>query len=220
MYEYLKNLFYGKGDYKKEQILGIGSFGNVWLVTDKKTGQKFALKQSNNDLGAILYQYDLLGQVNKRLPGSLKRIKLTEQNQFIMEYLEGYETLNSFINTCKNMDTLQEIFYRILDQIDELHRYGISHRDLKANNIMIHPETLDIKIIDFGLACLDKPSQQKFSCKNYYGTTQQFYPDYNSLKSFQDWAKADKKAFLSSMKFYKKFDKIIDKELKKISRKK
>jgi len=41
----------------------------------------------------------------------------------------------------------------IIQGLKLLHRNGIAHRDIKPDNIMVDPTSLDIKYIDFGLAC-------------------------------------------------------------------
>jgi len=38
--------------------------------------------------------------------------------------------------------------------------YGYAHRDLKAENILIHPNSLFVKIVDFGLAAIATPSSE------------------------------------------------------------
>ena len=66
------------------------------------------------------------------------------------EYFNGSldERLNE--NTCSN------IFRQILSGVDYLHSKSIIHRDLKPGNIFLLKETMQVKIGDFGLACLDR----------------------------------------------------------------
>lgn len=36
--------------------------------------------------------------------------------------------------------------------MDYLHKNDIIHRDIKPHNVMINPNTMEVKIIDYGLA--------------------------------------------------------------------
>ena len=51
-------------------------------------------------------------------------------------------------------DEARKIFKQIILGLEELHRNGISHRDLKMENILIG-KGLKVKIIDFGFAVYD-----------------------------------------------------------------
>jgi serine/threonine protein kinase len=243
-------------DYEKLIEIASGGFGKVWLVENAK-GQKYALKQPLVDPSQIIYQADLLQQINQKVPDSLKRIGLTEKNQLIMQYLEGFITLDKYLEL--NPNFVDEIIKKVDTEIDKLHKKGISHRDLKPKNIMVHPETREIKIIDYGTSCIKnkdlenyitiddylelypekrgeivnlikskfvlppdfKPENlvihpekkdlkiigskknQKFLCGVFRGTTKIFYPNYNELKTFEDWKKADKNAQKIIQKYFK-----------------
>ncbi|RCK57952.1 Protein kinase MCK1 [Candida viswanathii] len=51
-----------------------------------------------------------------------------------------------------------------------LHGYGISHRDIKPSNILVDPNTVKLKICDFGSAKKLEPNQPSVSyiCSRYY----------------------------------------------------
>lgn len=51
---------------------------------------------------------------------------------------------------------LLRIMHNILKAMYNLHKLGIGHGDIKPDNILINPDTYDIQIIDFGLACTDQ----------------------------------------------------------------
>lgn len=69
-----------------------------------------------------------------------------------MEYLENYIPLQSFIGNPLQSQQILCIFSQICSAVAYLHESRIAHRDLHISNVLIHPETLKIKLIDFGLA--------------------------------------------------------------------
>ena len=71
----------------------------------------------------------------------------------VMEYIPGYELLE-FINARERLSEADSkvITRQLVEALNEIHVHHIVHRDLKLENILIHPDTLEIKIIDFGCA--------------------------------------------------------------------
>ena len=70
----------------------------------------------------------------------------------IMEYVEG-RTLKEIINKMGplSLDRSLDYTHQILAGLNHAHSYGVIHRDIKPQNIMITPEG-QVKIMDFGLA--------------------------------------------------------------------
>lgn len=76
----------------------------------------------------------------------------------VLEYFEGDE-IRKFFTGLRNT-TNAKIFLRaflttaieIANAIQEIHNANILHRDINPNNILIHPKSLKIKIIDFGIS--------------------------------------------------------------------
>lgn len=86
-----------------------------------------------------------------------------------MEYFESV-TLETFIKTHSyDQKTIFFIISQIFDCLDYLHRNSIVHRDFNLKNILIHPRTHEIKLIDFGLSrfChnLDEVVSPQGNCK-------------------------------------------------------
>ena len=57
-------------------------------------------------------------------------------------------------------DRSRIILRNLLEAIQYCHSMGVLHRDIKPCNILVHPKSGDIKLIDFGLAT-------HFSTKDY-----------------------------------------------------
>ena len=74
----------------------------------------------------------------------------------VFEYMEM--NLRQFLKTIYPVnfklakEEIRIIFKKMVKGVEHLHSQGIIHRDLKPQNIMIEPEKLDVKIIDFGLS--------------------------------------------------------------------
>ena len=72
----------------------------------------------------------------------------------IMEYLNLYIPLQDYIdeNFPLSSITITSIFSQMGSAVSYLHDHKIIHRDLHISNVLINPETLNVKIIDFGLS--------------------------------------------------------------------
>lgn len=57
--------------------------------------------------------------------------------------------LEAFLDTISDSDKLQ-LTRNLIDALQSLHEAGIYHGDIKASNIIVNPENLDIQFIDIG----------------------------------------------------------------------
>ncbi|MDE7136324.1 MAG: protein kinase family protein [Muribaculaceae bacterium] len=70
----------------------------------------------------------------------------------VMEYVDGIE-LRDWLKTPKGRERKErrEVLRQIADSLAYIHSKGISHRDLKPDNILVTHNGNNVKIIDFGL---------------------------------------------------------------------
>jgi serine/threonine protein kinase/tetratricopeptide (TPR) repeat protein len=79
---------------------------------------------------------------------------------FVMPYVEG-KTLKKFVNGRPlPLDQALDFSLQLADALAEAHHRNVLHRDIKAANIMIN-ERGQLKILDFGLAKLTRPSGEE-----------------------------------------------------------
>ncbi|XP_040595835.1 serine/threonine-protein kinase Nek11 isoform X5 [Mesocricetus auratus] len=153
--------------YVLQQKLGSGSFGTVYLVSDKKAKQGEELKVlkeisvgelNPNETVQANVEAQLLSRLNH--PAIVKfHASFMEQDNFciITEYCEGRD-LDYKIQECKETgkilpeNQIVEWFIQLLLGVNYMHERRILHRDLKSKNIFLKNNQL--KIGDFGVSRL------------------------------------------------------------------
>ncbi|WP_026703093.1 serine/threonine protein kinase [Salibacterium aidingense] len=153
--------------YKVIKKLGSGNFGTTYLV--EKKDEKFALKlirtnmldQRNNDARRIEREIRTLRQVEggfvaKYIDDGVFNDGDEEFRYIVMEYANG-RNLEEYLTAQGPLSTTvaAKISLSIFNAIDEVHKCGVFHRDLKPGNIILQDEnSFNVKIIDFGISKL------------------------------------------------------------------
>ena len=164
-YKYLPE--YDISNFKKEfqgiipVELGIGSYGHVYLVTNKFNNKKYALKVINKNKLMQIYADCRLVQneveIHSKLnhPNIIRLYSMKETNNEIQILLEYAKNGNLFDIIQKNngLDELKafEYFIQIVNAVYFLHQNNIIHRDIKPENILIGENDV-LKLCDFGWA--------------------------------------------------------------------
>ena len=69
-----------------------------------------------------------------------------------LDYFDG-ETLRSLIyNQFFDVGRFLEVAIRITETLGQVHQHNVIHKDINSNNILVNPKTLEVKLIDFGIA--------------------------------------------------------------------
>lgn len=112
-----------------------------------------------NKILKMLYEYELLKDLE--VEGVIKLHELTEINNVtavVEEYFNGKPLLKFKKHSL--IDKLN-IFIKIIEIMDNIHKAGIIHKDINPNNILVSQNKEDIRIIDFGLSVkLDKEEHE------------------------------------------------------------
>ena len=69
-------------------------------------------------------------------------------------------------NSATGLREFFTIALQIVSILEELHHQKVIHKDIKTANILINPSTLEVKIIDFSIACLLKRETQTLASPN------------------------------------------------------
>jgi len=150
------------GRYEIETTLGKGGMGVVYRAHDRQLDEEVALKvlrpEILKDDPTILERFKAETKLARKI--SHRNILRTHDigdaggTPFIsMEYIEGV-TLKDLIVNKGALPT--GVGLRIAKQmchgLEAAHQVGVVHRDIKPHNMLILPETGDLKIMDFGIA--------------------------------------------------------------------
>jgi len=156
--------------YKVIERLASGGMGEIYIAQDTRLGRRVALKvlpaeavADTERLQRFQSEARAVAAMNHPNIVTIHGVETDHNIHFIaMELVEG-KTLRKVIP--KGGLPLPE-FFRISEQLTAAvavaHESGITHRDLKPDNVMVTPSG-HVKVLDFGLAKLvDEPADPAF----------------------------------------------------------
>ncbi|XP_073221316.1 uncharacterized protein [Cicer arietinum] len=140
------------------ELIGQGSFGDVYKGFDKELNKEVAIKvidleESEDDIDDIQKEISVLSQcrcpyITEYYGSFLNQTKLW----IIMEYMAG-GSVADLLQSGPPLDemSIAYILRDLLHAVDYLHNEGKIHRDIKAANILLS-ENGDVKVADFGVS--------------------------------------------------------------------
>ena len=147
--------------YEILHLIGKGGMGDVYAAEDTKLGRKIALKVLPSEMAAdperrarFEREAKAIAALNHPNIVTIYSVEEAEGVHFItMELVEG-KTLSELIpkEGCR-LGLLLDHAVAMTDAVSAAHRKGITHRDLKPDNIMVTDDGR-VKVLDFGLAKL------------------------------------------------------------------
>ncbi|XP_071967989.1 microtubule-associated serine/threonine-protein kinase 3-like [Engystomops pustulosus] len=160
-----------KSDYKMIKYISSGAFGAVYQVRHINTNQIFAMKKLDREkLNARRFERaflerDILTFGQCPFIVSMFGSFPTEQHLCMaMEYVGGGDCGHLLKTRGPLPVTLARFYFaEVVLGLEYLHSYGVVHRDLKPDNLLITP-TGHIKITDVGVAKLGlmRPASNKY----------------------------------------------------------
>ncbi|TPX32057.1 hypothetical protein SmJEL517_g04763 [Synchytrium microbalum] len=149
-------------DFEAVKTVGHGAFGVVRLVREKATGEFYAMKIlrkadmiRRHQESHVRAERDLLSEAAEVADWIVKLVYSFQDNDylyFVMEYMGGGDFLSLLIK----LDIFEEDFAKfyaaeMVLAIEEAHKLGMIHRDIKPDNFLFDGEG-HIRLSDFGLA--------------------------------------------------------------------
>ena len=178
------------GRYRPEHLIGRGGMANVYLGTDTRLQRRVAIKALRPEVAidresrkrfqreahavstmghpSIVRVYDAGEEL---IPAASTETPIPF---IVMEYIDGKILRKLMDNGPFEPKVAVHIALGILDALDESHRAGIIHRDIKPGNVMVTPTGL-VKVCDFGIAqAIEDPTNDPSAI---VGTAQYFSPE-------------------------------------------
>jgi serine/threonine protein kinase/dienelactone hydrolase len=147
------------GKYRIEKVLGRGGMGVVYKAEDTKLKRNVALKflppELTRDKEArerFVLEARAAAALSHPKICTIYEIDEEEGKSFIaMEFVEGENLKSKLEKSPPQLEEALDIAVQVAEGLEEAHKKGIIHRDIKSSNIMVTDKG-QAKIMDFGLA--------------------------------------------------------------------
>ncbi len=153
------------GPYEIIGPLGTGGMGEVYRARDERLDRNVALKilpvafSANEDrLQRFEQEARSASALNHPNIVTIYALGLDSGTHYIaMELVEGKTLRELLVSGSLPIRKAIEIAAQVAEGLAKAHEAGITHRDLKPENLMVSQDGI-IKILDFGIAKLSRPS--------------------------------------------------------------
>lgn len=157
--------------------IGAGSYGRVYRVKNKITGDLRACKQLTKGriANADKFKLEIDLMIEMDHPNIIKLYEVFEDNRYIyliMEECLGGELFDKIITRVQSKNLFSEkeaagLFQQLMSSMCYCHANKICHRDLKPENLLLlnGKEDSPLKVIDFGLSKIFKENDHKMTTK-------------------------------------------------------
>ena len=153
------------GPYEFHGDIGDGAFSVVRLCQNRGTGEYLACKiveKKRLNTKHLQTRFEIEIRINQQLhhPGIVQMLDLygDETSYYMFQEFCPHKDLFQYIVDRGRLkeEESKPIFRQILEAIKYIHSMGVSHRDMKPENVLIGPDG-KIKISDFGLSRFRSP---------------------------------------------------------------
>ena len=149
------------GGYRVEERIGIGGMGTVYRAVHADRGDTVALKLMNADQLAFRSSIDrmmreaaFLGSIEHRgIPRLVETGSFERRPWIAMELIVGTPLASRLSHGAMDPDAVRDLVESVADVLAAAHALGVTHRDLKPDNIFVTPDGRHpVSVIDWGIA--------------------------------------------------------------------
>ncbi|GAQ90150.1 Serine Threonine protein kinase, partial [Klebsormidium nitens] len=185
------------GDLVFLRLLGSGAYGKVFLVEDRRSGARYALKHLSKAVAV---------QIPRNLIDEVRAMSAAEGCPFTARLLKTFVDASAF-HLLQDAILGGELFTRVVSSADgrldegtarfylacavttlaSLHTRGILHRDVKPENLLLAADGY-LTLVDFGAACKYGPGHEARTV-TFCGTADYLAPEV-LLQRLYEWGPA------------------------------
>jgi predicted ATPase/serine phosphatase RsbU (regulator of sigma subunit) len=166
--------------YRITEQIYLGVKTQVWRGIAELDEKPVAIKMLKSEQPSlsemILFRNQYTIAKNLNLPGVIKHYQLEKYRQTLVLIMEDFGgiALDQYINNegnirrniTSNLNDFLQIAIQITNILAGVHQSQIIHKDIKPQNILINPETGQIKLIDFSISSLLPRENQELQNPN------------------------------------------------------
>tara|TARA_B110001452_G_scaffold214796_1_gene185792 strand:+ start:729 stop:1808 length:1080 start_codon:yes stop_codon:yes gene_type:complete len=149
-------------EYAVGRALGEGNFAVVKLGTHRASGRRVALKlidRVHSDAAAVEHEVNVLQKVgqHRHICSLVDSFELTKSWVMVLELVSGGEVFDRLCAAGPYTESdAAHTIRQIAEALAHAHSLGVAHRDIKPENLLLvnSSEHADVKLCDFGLACV------------------------------------------------------------------
>ncbi|KAG5119201.1 hypothetical protein JHK82_033621 [Glycine max] len=187
--------------YMAERVVGTGSFGVVFQAKCLETGEAVAIKKVLQDRRYKNRELQLMRLMDHPNVISLKHcfFSTTSRDELflnlVMEYVPEsmYRVIKHYTTMNQRMPLIyvKLYTYQIFRGLAYIHTaLGVCHRDVKPQNLLVHPLTHQVKLCDFGSAkvLVKGESNISYICSRYYRAPELIFGATEYTASIDIWS--------------------------------
>lgn len=186
--------------YTQSQMVGHGSFGVVFQTQILPNNEIAAMKRVLQDKRFKNRELQIMKLVHHRNIADLKYYFYTNNDKnelylnLILEFVPEtlYKASHYYVSKRLSMPPLEVKLYtyQMFRALNYIHSQGICHRDIKPQNLLINPETGELKLCDFGSAKILNPNEPNVSyiCSRYYRAPELIFGATNYTTKIDVWS--------------------------------
>lgn len=167
--------------YSADKVIGNGSFGVVFKATKVDTGEVVAIKKVLQDKRFKNRELQIMRMLTHPCVVPLKHCFYSSGEEpdetylnlvleFIPETIYMICRRHSKAKQFMPIDRVKMYSFQLLRSLAYIHALGVCHRDIKPQNLLVNPETVELKLCDFGSAkqLVQGEPNVSYICSRYY----------------------------------------------------